>query len=147
MSGPTSNLHELALRIAHDLGKYATLQARWLAPDAPFGEQVDAARADLLRTASGPDGTRDAASIAQPSIGPLRGGPWGADADVVQLVDALEALIRSVDGLRALGASPEDNPHHRQVVRASFAAAREVRAAAKALVVRTRPPEPDDDLL
>lgn len=56
-------LLQAAARAKHDLGKYVAFQLRWLPPDAPAGELLEALRADVLATRSGPSGTQTAAQV------------------------------------------------------------------------------------
>jgi hypothetical protein len=142
MSG---GLHELARRVAHDLGKYATLQARWLPAEASFRERVEAGGADLLRTMSTRDGVRGAAHLARDFLADLEQGGWDAP-EVQRLRSALEGLEVAVGSFAALGAVPDDTPENRLSVDEAFAAAQRVRHAAKQVVDATRPPEPLDDL-
>jgi hypothetical protein len=50
-------------RLKHDLGKYVSLQVRWLEPGAELQERTEALRADLLSTRRGPSGEQDAVSL------------------------------------------------------------------------------------
>jgi len=132
-----SELHDLAKRLHHDLGKYATLQSRWLPPDASREEREEAARADLLATARGPDGVRDAGAIAGAFLEDLTRLGVGEGAPVVV---ALHALADAVGALR--GVDPGTEAAH-AAVQEGVEAAAALRTASRAFVASTRPPEPD----
>lgn len=95
---------EHAARVKHDLGKYVAFQLRWLPPDAPLADRVDALRADLLSTRRGPDGAVDAptlwAELRAPLVGevPLPGGAHVnlSNDPAVVAIDAAIAEIRDV---------------------------------------------------
>jgi hypothetical protein len=50
-------------RLKHDLGKYVAMQQRWLGPDPPASELLDALRTDLLSTRRDPKGVRNAVEV------------------------------------------------------------------------------------
>lgn len=132
-----SELHDLAKRLHHDLGKYATLQSRWLPPDASIEEREEAARADLLATARGPDGVRDAGVIAWAFLEDL--GRLGV-GDGVPVVVALRGLADAVETLRA---ADEGTAAAHAAVQGGVEAAAALRTASRAFLASTRPPEPD----
>jgi hypothetical protein len=89
-----------AARIAkHDLGKYVAFQIRWLPPDAPAAELLEALRADVLQTRRGPDGAEAAHALwrrLRPGLDPL-----GADPDLLAVDRAVAALEAAAPGLAA----------------------------------------------
>ncbi len=139
-------LHELALRLQHDVGKYVTLQARWLPADADVGARIEAARADLLRTARGPAGERDAMAVAEPFVAALVGEAaleeGGSVVDLAEDPAVAEVLAAVAEVGRLL--APLAEPGAADVVDDAFAAARRLREACRALVAASRPPEPSD---
>lgn len=78
-------LTEFVGRLKHDLGKYVSLQARWLGDGAPVAERRKALEADLLSTRRGPDGSQAATSVwleFRPGLVGLADLGGGARADL-----------------------------------------------------------------
>jgi len=97
-------------RLKHDLGKYVSLQARWLAPDATVAERREALATDVLQTRRGPDGTTTAHQVWAPFRAVLFGEEdlvpgvpidLSADPDVARIAQAMTALQPTVVALRS----------------------------------------------
>ena len=125
----TPHLTDVALRVAHDLGKYATLHARWLPEDASPRARWDAARSDLLQTLRGPDGMQDAATLARAFSRLLCDAGLAADAPLLVALSNLEGAVAM---LRDAPSDPDD-PRTVEAVHRGMEAARAARAAARAL--------------
>ena len=102
---------EVAQRLKHDLGKYITLQSRWLPPEADRPSRLDALRADLLETRRGVDGQATASDVWQHFRAQLFGEvalDGGAhvnlseDEDVRSIDDHMTQLATTVGRLEAL---------------------------------------------
>lgn len=132
-------------RLKHDLGKYVSLQARWLAPDADRDARRDALTADLLRTRRGPDGHEGAHGVWGPFFEVLRGESEVApgivvvlvdDPDVARVTDAMERLAPVASALES-GAELDDD-----VLEQSLTLCRDVADACRDLVRRVREGRP-----
>jgi len=128
-------------RLKHDLGKYVSLQARWLGPDAGRQQRMDALTADLLRTRRGPDGEEGAHAVWAPFHEVLTGRAdltagvrvdLGDDPDVRRIVAAMNALGPVVEPLADGSLSDE-------AVGAALDQCTEVAYACRDLVRRIRP--------
>lgn len=127
-------------RLKHDLGKYVSLQVRWLAPDASSAERRDALAADLLSTRRGPDGEQDAASVwaeFRPGLVARAELAGGATADLtgapeLEALDAAMGRVERVAGLLRAGSASEDD------IDDGEAAAREVADSCRTLFRRLR---------
>lgn len=100
-------------RLRHDLGKYVSLQVRWLGEGAPADELARALAADLLETRRGPNGTLDAHTVwgeFRPALvgeQALDGGvrvDLSEDRDFAALDRAMDEVARVSAALRAGGA-------------------------------------------
>lgn len=100
MSGVyAAGAREAAAAARHDLGKYICFNLRFAGPSASDAELLEALRADLLSTRSGPQGDVDALAVwagLAPGLAPLRPDP---DLDAVDA--ALAELTPQLDALRA----------------------------------------------
>lgn len=97
-------LGEHTARLKHDLGKYVSLQARWLPPDASPDERRAALAADLLTTRRGPEGEVDAVALWRELRRPLVGeadldGGGRADIAADPAVAAIDAAMVVLEGL------------------------------------------------
>jgi len=100
-------LIEAAAAAKHDLGKYVAFQIRWLPPDAPPAELLEALRRDVLQTRRGPAGSEDAPALWRRLRPPLAGlGP--SDPDLAAVDAAVAALEVALPALRSGAASPVD---------------------------------------
>ena len=54
---------ELAYGLKHDIGKYITMQRRWMAPEHSFDDRVSALRADILETRRSGDSVSSAVEV------------------------------------------------------------------------------------
>ncbi len=109
-------------RIRHDIGKYVTLQQRFLADDPSAEDLREALIADLGATRRGPAGAQSIAEV------------WSGLADERDAVGSDPVLVR-LDGLIAelttcLPALPHAGPNE---LRRVASLAREVAAACRAL--------------
>ncbi len=127
-------------RLKHDLGKYVSLQARWLADDATGEERRKALEADLLSTRRGPDGSQEATSVwaeFRPGLIGEADLGGGARADLsddpeLRALDLNMAIVAEIaDALRAKTADDE------AVARGSEAA-RNVAETCRSLARRVR---------
>ena len=121
---------EHARRLRHDLGKYVSLQVRWVGEGASPDDLREALMADLLATRRGPDGATDALTLWAELRADWR-GDWANDPDVRRIEHAMAALEPVVAALRAGTATHE-------VVERGVAQARVVSEATKALADRLR---------
>jgi len=104
-------LAEIAARVRHDLGRYLALQCRWLSTGSSLEERRAALTDDLLATARGPAGSRDALQVAAPILEALEGvGGWPADARPMDLrsVTEVEGLCLAIRALRPTLAAIRD---------------------------------------
>lgn len=101
-------------RLKHDLGKYVSLQMRWLRTEASPKERQQALKADLLATRRGPQGTQDAVSVygefrptlmGEEPLGPgvvmdLSANPMviSLEAAMAEIADITELLANNVAG-------------------------------------------------
>jgi hypothetical protein len=100
-----SALEDHLSRLRHDLGKYVSLQVRWLGADPEPGDLGRALAADLLETRRGPNGTVDASTVwaeLRPGIASALAG----DADFVALDDAMRVIDEVSGALRAGASDP-----------------------------------------
>ena len=86
-------------RLKHDLGKYICFRQRWLDADADHDAWIEALRADLLATRSGPSGSMRVDQVWEEFR------PWleGAGLDVRSDPDGAELFAAMA---RVLGALP-----------------------------------------
>lgn len=103
-------------RLKHDLGKYVSLQARWLGEDASTADRRKALEADLLSTRRGPDGSHAATSVwdeFRPGLvgaGDLGGGAradLSDDPDLISLQHNMAIIADVSAALRANTAGDE----------------------------------------
>lgn len=134
-SGAREPLRDHLSRLRHDLGKYVSLQVRWLGEGADPGALRQALAADLLETRRGPQEVTDAPTLwaqLRPALAgeaPLEGGvivDLSADADFRRLDEAMVRIAEVVRDLR----SGVDGP---QTVAAGIEAAQIVSGACRAL--------------
>ena len=102
-------LSDHVARLKHDLGKYVSMQQRWLGPDPPEDALRDALTSDLLSTRRGPLETVDAPTVWA-EFRPLLVGdealPGGGrvdlrgDSDFEALDGAMRGVSRAVEALR-----------------------------------------------
>ena len=127
-------------RLRHDLGKYVSLQVRWLGDDADPASLREALAADLLATRRGPSGTVDALALwaeFRPALfgeAPLPDGPTvdlTGDADLARLDAGMAEIALAIAGLRAGDLDAEG-------VRRGAGAAARVAEACRALWARAR---------
>ncbi len=119
---------QAALDARHDLGKYVSLNLRFLAPDADRAAQREALLADLTQTRRGPGGGVESAPEVWAAC---RGGLPAAAPEVLQ-VDA--AMKHRQSSLPALMADSLDD----DALAALAQAARGVTAALTALTRRLK---------
>lgn len=127
-------------RLRHDLGKYVSLQVRWLGEDPDPAALREALEADLLGTRRGPSGTVDALAVwaeFRPALvgeAPLPDGPLvdlRGDPDLARLDAGMAEIARVVAALRADDLDADG-------VRRGARAAAEVAEACRALWTRAR---------
>ncbi len=127
-------------RLRHDLGKYVSLQVRFLGEGAAPEARREALAADLLQTRRSPDGAVDAYTLwaeRRPVLvgeAPLPGGDFvdlRQDVDL-QRLDGAMAHIRTVIG--ALRAGAVDDAQLDEAIEA----ARQVTEACRSLAARAR---------
>jgi hypothetical protein len=82
-------------RMKHDLGKYVSLQMRWLAEEASLEDRERALKADLLATRRGPQGTQDALSVYR-EFRPVLMGDEPLSAGIVMNLSA-HPMVVSLD--------------------------------------------------
>lgn len=122
-------LSEPLARLRHDLGRYVSLQVRWLGDDPDPDALREALAADLLQTRRGPSGAVDALAVwgeLRPALAELAGDP-----DFARIEVGMAGVARAIDGLRA-------GDLDRDGVRRGAAAAAEVADACRALWARAR---------
>lgn len=96
-------------RIKHDIGRYVTLQQRWLASDATDDERVEAIIADVLHTRRDELGSTDVVALwrghAPALLGKIalsaRPVDLSADHDVASLEALMARLQQVIDAVRA----------------------------------------------
>ncbi|MBX2803062.1 MAG: hypothetical protein KTR31_35600 [Myxococcales bacterium] len=140
---PSEALHALGrhlARLRHDLGKYVSLQVRWIGADPEPADLREAVSQDLLATRRGPQGVTDAATLWAELRGPLTGGQPLVDgvwvdlstSREVQAIDhAMVTIARVVGALREGVAQDVD-------VRAAAEGAVVVSGACRDLATRIR---------
>ena len=135
-----AGVHTVATRLKHDLGKYISLQARWLPVHADAQALRDALVSDLLHTRRGPAGSEPAAEVWAPYEAQLTGRIALDDGHVVDLsedvdVAGIRAGMRELDEVAACLVADTASEH--QVAR-GLEVARTVADHATSLVKRTR---------
>jgi hypothetical protein len=109
-------LVEWALRLRHDLGKYISMQQRWLAPDATISERKDALLADILETRRSSEGVVDAFQIWSEFWALFSGASslsdgtvldLSEDRDLQQVASNLEVLAGVMQALSAERIEPQ----------------------------------------
>ena len=133
-------LADHVLRLNHDLGKYVSLQVRWLGEDPSIEDLRRAVEADLLSTRRGPDGSRSATSVwaeFRPGLvgeADLVGGArvdLSGDPDVVTLDQNMGVISKLA---AALGSPSADT----EAVERGVEAARVVAETCRSLARRVR---------
>lgn len=119
---------QVALDARHDLGKYVSLNLRFLAPDADRAAQREALLADLTQTRRGPGGGVESAPEVWAAC---RGGLPAAAPEVLQVDAAMKHIQSSLPAL--LADSLDDD-----ALTALAQAARGVTAALTALTRRLK---------
>ena len=119
---------QAALDARHDLGKYVSLNLRFLAPDADRAAQREALLADLTQTRRGPGGGVESAPEVWAAC---RGGLPAAAPEVLQVDAAMKHIQSSLPAL--LADSLDDD-----ALTALAQAARGVTAALTALTRRLK---------
>lgn len=108
-------LVEWAKRLRHDLGKYITMQQRWLAPGASIEERYEALIADVVETRRSTQKVVDAfhiwaefRSIFSGEVALSDGTAWNLlnDEDLVSIEMNLEILAGVLRGLSGGGRTP-----------------------------------------
>jgi hypothetical protein len=89
---------QAALDARHDLGKYVSLNLRFLAPDADRAAQREALLADLTQTRRGPGGGVESAPEVWAAC---RGGLPAAAPEVLQVDAAMKHIQSSLPALMA----------------------------------------------
>ena len=119
---------EHARRLRHDLGKYISLQVRWLGEGPALAALEEAFVADLLSTRRGPNGVTDAVALWTELQQDWQ-GEWISDPDVQRITAAMGEL----KGLLPLAQTGRLTPEQ---VQHGVSQARLVTEATRALATR-----------